>query len=90
MSFFDGFADELLKMAQDDDILGSSLIKTPSKKSLQAQARPKKFVQKKSPSLAFGQKKTFVPGMSQKQVKEWDKKSRMPAPKVQRFNFKNP
>lgn len=77
-------------MAQDDDILGSSLIKTPSKKNLAAQAQPKKFVQKKSPSLVLEKKKTFVPGMSQNQVKEWDRKSRMPAPKVQRFNFKNP
>lgn len=92
MYFFEGFADELLKLAQDD-ILGPSPIKVPSKKQLAAQKKPRAVVPKPrapAPSLGLRKKKTFVPGMTQKQVKSWERRSRMPAPKVQRFKFKNP
>ena len=89
MNFFTGFFDELMKLGADDvldDMFDDVKIKTPSKNPQKVAPAP---AAPKAPpaSMAWGKKKTVVPGMTQKQLGALEKKQRMPAPKVQRITF---
>lgn len=99
MSFMLGFADELVKVAKKakkDDVLGgmfSGVLKAPKPpKPGQKPVRVKTKVGKpKMPKIKpLTKKRTYVPGMSLKAVQNLERKQRMPAPKVQRIQFKNP
>jgi hypothetical protein len=90
ITFFTGFYDELTKLGANDiidDMFGDVKIKTPSKAPKQAPVTQPAPAPKAPPSMAWGKKKTVVPGMSQKELGDLEKKQRAPAPKVQRIDF---